>query len=147
MLHPERIIDYPSRDLPDEVWDALEHRFDHLEEETGWSYEYELSVSTGVKVGGYPTWTQSPDWPDCPRCGHRMEHLLTINSMEFDGSERAWLPIEDRPATGAVRDLPQDELAKVTNPHGLSLGDGGGLYLFDCRRCPYNPYTFRYDCS
>ncbi|WP_280429510.1 hypothetical protein [Nocardia brasiliensis] len=37
--------------------------------------------------------------------------------------------------------------AHLINPHGLNLGDAGGIYIFDCRTCPYYPYTYRYDCS
>ncbi|MFJ2741353.1 DUF1963 domain-containing protein [Streptomyces sp. NPDC087440] len=29
------------------------------------------------KAGGWPAWTQPPNWPDCAE-GHRMEHLLTL---------------------------------------------------------------------
>ncbi|MEU6862294.1 DUF1963 domain-containing protein [Streptomyces sp. NPDC046876] len=147
-LHPERVVDYPNRDLPEEVSEALEERFEQLEEETGWSYWSHLSVSEGIKAGGYPTWTQDPYWPDCPGCGHRMEHLLTVNSCEFDGeSWRTWLPVEDTPATGTVWDLPYEERTRIQCPPGLMLGDMGGIYLFDCRRCPDRPYAYHSDCS
>ncbi|MFI9269663.1 DUF1963 domain-containing protein [Kitasatospora sp. NPDC052896] len=148
VLHPERTADYPNWDLPEEVAEALEERFDRLEEETGWSYWSHLSVADGIKVGGYPTWTQEPSWPDCPTCGQRMEHLLTVNSAEFDGeSWRTWLPVEDIPATGTVWDLPYQERTRIQRPPGLMLGDMGGIYLFDCRRCPDRPYSHRSDCS
>ncbi|WP_431682421.1 DUF1963 domain-containing protein [Kitasatospora sp. KL5] len=68
VLHPERVVDYPSWDLPEETGDALEERFDEVEEGTGWSYWSHLSVSEGIKAGGYPTWTQEPWWPDCRSC-------------------------------------------------------------------------------
>jgi hypothetical protein len=148
VLHPERVTDYPNWDLPEDLSDLLEERFDELEEETGWSYWSHLSVSDGIKVGGYPTWTQEPVWPDCPGCGHRMDHLLTINSSEFDGASwRTWLPIEDTPATGTVRDLPYEERTRIQCAPGLMLGDMGGIYLFDCRRCPDRPYAHHSDCS
>ncbi|MFF4953405.1 DUF1963 domain-containing protein [Streptomyces chattanoogensis] len=148
VLHPERVTDYPNWDLPDEIADALEERFDQLEEETGWSYWSHLSVSEGIKVGGYPTWTQEPVWPNCPDCGRRMDHLLTINSREFNGeSWRTWLPLEDTPATGTVWDLPYEERTRIQCPPGLTLGDMGGIYLFDCRRCPERPYAYHSDCS
>ncbi|MFB7455589.1 DUF1963 domain-containing protein [Streptomyces sp. NPDC056188] len=148
VLHPERVTDYPNWDLPDEVADALEVRFEQLEEETGWSYWSHLSVSDGVKVGGYPTWTQEPDWPTCPTCSVRMEHLLTINSSEFDGeSWRTWLPIEDTPATGTIWDLPYEQRTEIQCPPGLMLGDMGGIYLFECTSCPDRPFAYRSDCS
>ncbi|MEK8170437.1 hypothetical protein NKH77_14935 [Streptomyces sp. M19] len=58
---------------------------------------------------GYPNWTQEPDWPDCEACGLRMEHLLTVDSAEFDGvSASTWLPVEDRPSGGRITDLPYE---------------------------------------
>ncbi|GAA1632794.1 hypothetical protein [Nocardia ninae] len=146
ILHPERVIDYPGADLPRELYVVLEDRFDQLEQATGWLFDSDLAVSPGVKVSGYPTWTQSPDWPDCPTCKEPMNHLLTINSMEFNGDDwRIWLPREDQPATDPT--VIHRDLAHLISPHGLTLGDGGGIYIFDCRTCPYYPYTYRYDCS
>ncbi|MFK0173220.1 DUF1963 domain-containing protein [Streptomyces sp. NPDC090306] len=119
VLHPERVTDYPNWDLPEEVADALEVRFEQVEEETGWSYWSHLSVSNGVKVGGYPTWTQEPNWPTCPTCSARMEHLLTINSSEFDGKGwRTWLPVEDTPATRTIWDLPYKQRTEIQRPLG-----------------------------
>jgi hypothetical protein len=147
VLHPERVIDYPSWDLPKDVHDALEPRFRQLQKEAGCSYQYHLSVSDGIKVGGYPTWTQDPHWPSCPACGERTEHLLTINSAEFDGSGQAWLAIEDTPATGTIWDLPYEERRRIQRAHGLMIGDMGGIYLFECRRCPGRPFAYHSDSS
>ncbi|WBP87783.1 DUF1963 domain-containing protein [Kitasatospora cathayae] len=148
VLHPERVVDYPSWDLPEGVYDALEARFEEVEEETGWSYEAHLSVSDGIKVGGYPTWTQDPDWPTCPSCDRTMQHLLTVNSAEFDGASwRTWLAVEDTPAEGEIWDLPYEERTRIQCPHGLMLGDMGGIYLFECPDCPDRPFAYRSDCS
>ncbi|MFJ9848137.1 DUF1963 domain-containing protein [Streptomyces sp. NPDC101150] len=148
VLHPERVTEYPNWDLPDELSEALEERFDRLEDETGWSYWSHLSVADGIKVGGYPTWTQEPVWPDCPRCSRRMDHLLTVNSAEFDGeSWRTWLPLEDTPDVGTIRDLPYEQRNRIQCPPQLMLGDMGGIYIFDCRRCPDRPYAYHSDCS
>jgi Domain of unknown function (DUF1963) len=148
VLHPERVTDYPNWDLPRDIADALQLRFHQMEEETGWSYHYHLSVSDGIKVGGYPTWTQDPAWPDCPSCGQRMQHLLTINSAEFDGeSWRTWLAVEDTPATGTIWDLPYEERRRIQRAPGLMIGDMGGVYLFECQRCPGRPFAYRSDCS
>ncbi|UNO38814.1 DUF1963 domain-containing protein [Streptomyces sp. MST-110588] len=150
VLHPERIVEYPNWDLPDDLWEELEERCDQVEEETGWSYWSHLSVADGIKAGGYPSWTQEPSWPDCTRCGARMDHLLTVSSREFDGeSWRTWLPLEDRPGTGtgAVLGLDYDERRRIQGAHGLMLGDMGGVYLFVCRSCPGLPFAHRSDCS
>ncbi|MEV7402042.1 DUF1963 domain-containing protein [Streptomyces sp. NPDC091267] len=148
VLHPERVVEYPNWDLPDDVAEALEERFEQVEEETGWSYWSHLSVAGGVKAGGYPTWTQDPCWPDCTGCGGRMDHLLTVNSAEFDGeSWRTWLPTEDTPASGTIWDLPYEDRTLIQRPPGLMLGDMGGIYLFVCLRCPDRPYAYHSDCS
>ncbi|WP_258017470.1 DUF1963 domain-containing protein [Streptomyces noursei] len=148
VLHPERVVEYPGWDLPDDLAEERQERFERPEAETGWSYWSHLSIADGVKIGGYPNWTQEPSWPDCAQCGTRMDHLLTVPSTEFDGeSWRTWLPLEDRPTTGTVLDLDYDERRKVQNPSALMLGDMGGVYLFVCRNCPGHPSAHRGDCS
>ncbi|WP_460916079.1 YwqG family protein [Plantactinospora veratri] len=97
-VDPERVVEYPSHDLPREVWRQIDGTVRRVAEETGWQYEYDLSEASGIKVGGYPGWTQSPDWPVCG-CGTGMVHLLTVASWEFSrGDEKRWIPVEDRPA-------------------------------------------------
>lgn len=49
VLHPERVVDYPSWDLPDGIAEALAERFDRVEKETGWSYWQHLSVADGSR--------------------------------------------------------------------------------------------------
>ncbi|MEV4349774.1 hypothetical protein AB0J83_35395 [Actinoplanes sp. NPDC049596] len=118
-------------------------------EATGWPYEDELGVVPGTKVGGYPGWTQGPEWPEC-RCGRTRDHLLTVASWEFSrGDDRRWIPLEDRPAmAGWGFDAPDDHPWRaVQNPAGLMLGDAGGISLFECRACPERPFGYRFDCS
>ncbi|MGW4652166.1 hypothetical protein [Kitasatospora sp. NPDC004289] len=127
------MTEYPSWDLPQELWDALEERFDRLEEERGWAYQYHLSTAPGIKLGGYPGWSQDPDVPRCPVCRRPMEHLLTVESTEGDAlSSTAWTPADEDP--------------RAEGP-GLTLGDLGGVYLFECRRCPGRPFAQRFDCA
>jgi hypothetical protein len=38
---------------------------------------------TGEKLGGWPAWVQSLEYPDCPRCGARMDVLLQIDSEQL----------------------------------------------------------------
>ncbi|MFG2869969.1 DUF1963 domain-containing protein [Streptomyces sp. NPDC048338] len=148
VLHPERVTEYAQWDLPEELHDALDARFEALEASTGWSYWYHLSVAEGIKVGGWPSWCQEPRWPDCPDCGRRTEHLLTVSSAEFDGASwRSWLPLEERPAEGTVRDLPYEDRRALQRAPGLMIGDMGGLYVFDCRHCPDRPFSYASDGS
>jgi hypothetical protein len=148
VVHPEEVVEYPGWDLPAEVADGLRRRFDRLEEETGWLYWYHLASAPGTKIGGYPGWTQEPCWPDCDDCGHRMRHLLTVSRGEFDGeSWHTWLPREDR--AGATGREPRHPTAAdaVANPADLVIGDGGGVYVFQCPDCPSRPVTHGWDCS
>ncbi|MGW2992782.1 DUF1963 domain-containing protein [Streptomyces sp. NPDC001193] len=134
VVHPELVTEYPSWDLQYGLWDTLEPRFEQVEAETGWDYQYHLSTAPGTKLGGYPGWCQDPDWPDCSGCGKAMDHLLTVESSEADSLSRlTWTPVEDRGADYEGADL--------------RLGDLGGVYLFECRTCPGRPYADRFDCA
>ncbi|MFE7234687.1 hypothetical protein ACWCRF_27520 [Streptomyces sp. NPDC002405] len=134
------MTEYPSSDLSWEMRDALAARFEDLHATTGLYYRYHLADAPGIKLGGYPGWTQEPCWPDCETCGGCMEHLLTIASWEFDGeSWRTWLPVEDRTDSGWTE--------AADNPAGLCLGDAGGVYIFECRTCPDRPIGHWFDCS
>ncbi|MEJ8640403.1 DUF1963 domain-containing protein [Streptomyces sp. MS1.HAVA.3] len=134
VVHPELVTEYPSWDLPDGLWDALEPRIAQVEAETGWDYQYHLSTAPGTKLGGYPGWSQDPEWPDCSGCRTPMHHLLSVQSAEADAASRlTWTPLEDRA-------VPYDDA-------DLMLGDVGGVYLFECRTCPGRPYKDRFDCS
>ncbi|WP_372346812.1 hypothetical protein [Streptomyces sp. KL116D] len=95
-------------------------------------------MSEGIKVGGYPTWTQDPYLAHVLRAAPgAWTTCATINSAEFDGeSWRTWLPVEDTPATGTIWDLPYEERSRIQCAPGLMLGDMGGIYLFECLRCP-----------
>ncbi|WP_199725462.1 hypothetical protein [Nocardiopsis sp. Huas11] len=78
--------EYPRADLPPDLYDLLSERFDRTEQETGWSYEDHLSAAPGIKIGGYPGWTQDPVWPEYGRCEQTMDHLPTVSSWEYDGA-------------------------------------------------------------
>lgn len=147
VVHPEPVSEYPSWDLPEGLYDRLCGRFEQLEQETGWSYQYHLSDAPGIKVGGYPGWTQDPVWPECGWCEQPMDHLLTVSSWEYDGASwHTWLPVEDRPNDD---ESPWNcERARAAqNPAGLMLGDAGGVYVFECRSCPERPTDHWFDCS
>ncbi|MFC4019300.1 hypothetical protein ACFOW4_15315 [Micromonospora sp. GCM10011542] len=149
VVDPEPVTEYPTHDLPDEVRSQIRRTMQQLEADTGWEYETDLAVASGIKVGGYPGWTQSPDWPVCT-CGAPMEHLLTVATCEFSrGDERRWIPLEERPAmAGWGFDSADDHPWRaIQNPAGLMLGDAGGIYLFVCASCPDRPFDYRFDCS
>jgi hypothetical protein len=72
VIDPEKVIEYPTYDLPREVWSQISDAVKRVEKDTGWQYDTDLAVASGIKTGGYPGWTQSPNWPVC-ECGVRME--------------------------------------------------------------------------
>ncbi|BAJ26935.1 MULTISPECIES: hypothetical protein [Kitasatospora] len=141
VLHPERVVEYPVLDLSDEEYDALEPEFRRCEAQTGWSYQAHLAAPGGTKAAGYPVWAGDPDWPHCAGCGRRTVHLLSIGAPECAAAElgpagrRAWLPVEDDPA---------GDPEALRRPHGLALGDPGGIQLFVCAHCPDRPHTLRH---
>lgn len=147
-VSPTPAVEYPNWDLPEGLSQLLAPRFDALKEEMGYDY-YEVATTQQSKVGGYPGWTQPPDWPDCARCGTRMEHLLSVTATE-PGMGR-WLPLnnwapgQDETATPCWM-AEADPVALDAFGHDMALGDLGGMYFFVCRICPDTPYTHRYDC-
>ncbi|MFI7273875.1 DUF1963 domain-containing protein [Streptomyces sp. NPDC049879] len=144
VVHPERVTEYPSWDIPKNLRDVLRDRMEAMERSSGFLFHYHLADAPGIKLGGYPGWTQDPVWPDCPDCGRRMDHLLTVASREYDGeSIRTWLPVEDRREV----DGRQRASEEASTGAGMMLGDVGGVYIFECRTCPARPTSHWFDCS
>jgi hypothetical protein len=148
-VSPESVLEYPNVDIPDQyvVWAEAKR----LEAETGWNFDSDLTVAPGIKTGGFPGWTQNPEWPICT-CGTTMDHLMTIASWEFDGlGPGRWLPLEERHLTAGLDSASWQErsaaLRPVREPVGIMLGDAGGIYLFYCPVCPDRPIGYRFDCS
>ncbi|MDH6580611.1 hypothetical protein [Kitasatospora sp. MAP5-34] len=138
VVHPTEAIEYPNWDMPEELSEQVGEWSEELEESCGISY-YDAFTTNQSKAGGYPGWTQPPQWPDCA-CGRRMEHLMTISASESRGR---WLPVEERTGPGwEISTCPAQE----DDSHGMCMGDMGGVYVFICRTCPDLPALHRYDC-
>lgn len=78
-MSPTSALEYPNWDMPREVRQKIQPRIEEIEARYGCYYVEWCALQT--KVGGYPAWTQPPDWPSCER-GHRMEHLLSVTGEE-----------------------------------------------------------------
>jgi hypothetical protein len=132
---PTPTVEYPTWDLPEELRQALLPRLKELEDRFDCWYA-DVASALQNKVGGYPAWTQPPDWPHCAR-GHRMEHLLSVTGETGYGR---WLPVDEhRP--GSTRPLwhwesQADPAVLDTLGPDMDMGDAGGIYLFLCRQCP-----------
>ncbi|MCU4747044.1 MULTISPECIES: hypothetical protein [Streptomyces] len=142
-VSPTPAVEYPGYDLPDELLTTLLPRLEQLQDRFGLWYT-EVASALQNKAGGYPAWTQSPDWPHCG-AGHRMEHLFSVTSEVAYGR---WLPLDEHePGTTQPQwQAPAAEDIVDTIGPELMLGDMGGVYIFLCRRCPDLPYAHRFDC-
>ncbi|MFB6478605.1 hypothetical protein ACFCXF_08620 [Streptomyces virginiae] len=143
VLHPERITEYPYIELLTgelgtavEEWeDAQEEAAYEAEEEAGedggepWlpTYQCDLSVAPGWKVGGHAAWNLTgPGTMDCEACGCPMELLLTVATTEWQADRKSWIPLEDGPMS----------------PTGVVVGNHGKLNVFACPREPSHPHGF-----
>jgi hypothetical protein len=139
-LNPERVPEFPSAfTLREEDFE----RMAEISEEAADIYQSCLSVAPGLKLGGYPNWSQDPAPPIC-ECGKLMRYVLTVDSSEFDGGTFArWVPVQERQFWSAS----YDQRTQVQAAAGLTLGDMGEMNLFVCMDC--SPWNYRgvFQCS
>lgn len=125
VVHPEQIREYQYGGLLPEELDAQiaaweEDADDDDEAEDGLSYQFDLSLASGWKVGGFANWSLTDPHPvDCAECGTAMTLLFTADSSEWHGAGGSWRPVED-PAEAS------------SNPTDISIGRGYALYVFRC---------------
>lgn len=133
-VRPERVLEYP---------DYLELPRRKLREVLNWEppgfppgafygllYDLELSTAPGCKVAGYANWLQFAERSVCSN-GHRMTHLATIATREFDVPHQRW-----RPHLG--RETPA-RIALLAQPAGLNIDDSGAAFFQYCQKCPTRP--------
>lgn len=153
---PERITEYPSvYELPEELVTRIDNWEKQQWSESGFycSYERDLSVCPGTKIGGYLHVIQSWWVPTCS-CGQVMDHLLTVETVEWNGTiDLRWTPREEQDlfASLSIRpenwDAPHNALAHALwIPTGLQLGDAGHVQLFVCRHCGKWPVVPSIEC-
>jgi hypothetical protein len=122
VLHPEQVIEHQYGGLlPCPIRVRLDE-WEDWEDEDAVSYQFDLSVPPGWKVGGFASWHVTGPQDVVCECGHQMELLLTIDSREWDTGTRSWVPIEDQ------------ELAdtEANTPTQVVVGGGGRLLVFVC---------------
>ena len=145
-LYPERVTEYPDVmdlgdshpdimeeiDSSDELNELAEAQDQDIIEDVATLYQYWLSVASGIKVAGYPNWSQFPEVPECT-CGRPMDYLLTITGDEFDGGTRQrWAAKEDK---AILESEDFAARAAIREPTGLLLGRGYTFNFFVCRHC------------
>lgn len=147
-LRPEEVIELPQLDelTPDtqlqvRSWDKSRipgfdewrARSPHIPCSLGeWFYMTELTPLGGTKIGGYPDWIQGKEYPTC-RCGRRMQHLLSIASLE---------PGLQRLGEGSA---PRRRMTDTLT--GMMFADAGTVYAFVCRTCEDYPIRLSWQYS
>ena len=124
---PEAIVEYPqAADASPEIQTALPELqawFDSVgprrpgDPDAIWRYSYDIAVSPGTKLFGYPQWIQDTETPHCV-CGRSMKLLLTCASQE-DADSSIWTALPSR-----------DDNRNC--PFGFRWGDFSNAYVFYC---------------
>jgi hypothetical protein len=122
VLHPEQVTEYEYGGL---LPAALHERIRAWENGSGLSYQLDLSIAPGWKIGGFASWHLSDPRPmGCTACGTPMRLLLTIATAEWDG-DGTWRPVEDAGEHGPA-------LFPPSGPTGVEIGRGYSLWVFHC---------------
>jgi hypothetical protein len=124
VLHPETVTEYPA---PHELPEDLQEMIFAWEEDRPFTYQYDLAVAPGWKIGGHAPWSFSDPWPmQCTECGSEVRPLLTIEGSEWhDGGGGSWRPAE---ATG----VPDSRSSSIARPTGIEIGRGYSMQLYVC---------------
>ncbi|MFJ1812479.1 MULTISPECIES: hypothetical protein [unclassified Streptomyces] len=145
VLHPEEVDTYPWAEddtLPAplialiDAWDdaqAAEHGTDAP------SYQADLSIPPGWRVGGFPGWASTgPMAIGCASCATPMRLLLTAGSDEMDAASHSWMPLEDRDPSlqgkASIKHGPS-----LAQPTRLRFGRDRDLHVFTCPADPAHP--------
>ena len=124
-LKPTIVDDFPNYD------DFEGNDFIDIEEKFGNDlselFMDHYSAIQNSKFGGYPSYTQSPFYPNC-NCGKRKEFFFQLSSEDIEDG------IENPP--------PPDKWS----PHGIMIGDVGNIYFYVCKSCGQKSIESNWDC-
>ncbi|WP_419995877.1 hypothetical protein [Streptomyces boninensis] len=134
VIAAEQVAEYEYVELLDsdlqeriEEWEmGLEEEAEEDDEEF-LSYESDLSIAPGWKVGGFAKWNVSGPGEVTCSCGSQMKLLLTIATYEWEGGVSSWTPVEDRETPN-----PADN----KHPTEIHVGRDGSLNVFACAADP-----------
>lgn len=124
-LKPKTVEDFPNFD------DFEGQDFNNIEEKFGNDVS-ELFMETysainRTKLGGYPSFTQSPFYPTCS-CGKTKEFFFQLASEDLE--------------EGVEHPPPPDRWSA----HGIMIGDVGNLYFYVCKSCGTQTIETYWDC-
>lgn len=131
LVHPEQVVEHPYVDLlPPKLGRRIE-AWEDWDDDDAWHYQYDLSIAPGWKVGGFASWHLTGPGATTCECGSPMRLLLTMDSKEWDGGSRSWMPVEDRQSAGQ---------SGVSKPTEIIVGAAGSLRIFVCPANPEHPF-------
>ncbi|GAA1404947.1 hypothetical protein [Catellatospora coxensis] len=134
VLHPEQVREYEFGGLLPRELDKriLQWEQDMAERdadgEPAYSYQFDLSIAPGWKLGGFASWHLTDPGPmDCAECGTPMRLLLTAATYETNGPADSWRPVEESREPGEFMSLQPDN-----SPTAVEIGRGYSLWIFYC---------------
>lgn len=124
-LKPTEKFDFPNYD------DFNEEDFVEMEKKFGEEFYEEFidkyNAIPNTKLWGYPSFTQSPFYPEC-NCGKTKDFLFQLSSEDTeDGIESPLYP-------------------NNWSSHGIMIGDVGNIYYFVCKDCGEKSIESYWDC-
>ncbi|MFI2739517.1 hypothetical protein [Streptomyces sp. NPDC018711] len=145
VLHPEEVDTYPWAEddtLPAPLIDLIDAWEDAQAAEHGpdaLSYQGDLSIPPGWRVGGFPSWASTgPMAIHCETCAAPMRLLLTADGYEMDASSHSWAPLEDRdPSLEGKASILSGQ--SIGTPTRLRFGRDRDLHVFTCLTDPRHP--------
>ncbi|WP_030613310.1 hypothetical protein [Streptomyces sclerotialus] len=133
-IAPEQVVEHEYIELLDaDLQERIEEWEMRLEEEAEdddeglLSYQGDLSIAPGWKVGGFAAWNVTGPAEITCSCGSPMRLFLTIATYEWGGIVSSWTPLEDRRTPA-----PQDN----KHPTAVLPGRDGALNVFACATDP-----------
>ncbi|MFB7053253.1 hypothetical protein ACFCXT_08935 [Streptomyces vinaceus] len=145
VLHLEEVDTYPWAEddtLPAPLIVRIDAWDDAQEAEHGRgapSYQGDLSIPPGWRVGGFPSWASTgPLDIGCESCTAPMRLLLTAGGDEMDADSHSWVPLEDRdPSSQGKASIRGGQ--SVAQPTRLRFGRDRDLHVFTCPADPVHP--------
>jgi hypothetical protein len=122
VLHPEQVVEHQFGGLLPSPIRARLDDWEDWDDEDAVSYQFDLSIPPGWKVGGFASWHVTGAQEVICECGQQMDLLLTMDSREWDRGTRSWVPFEDRDVVNT----------EANTPTQIVVGRGGALLVFVC---------------
>ena len=124
-LRPSLVDDFPKYD--DFGGDDFGEIEEIYGEELSEYFMENFTASHSTKIGGYPSYTQSPVYPECT-CGKTKEFFFQLSSDDREDG------IQYPPELGQW------------SAHRIMIGDVGNIYFYVCKDCGEKSIESYWDC-